>query len=662
MAGRQLSHRNQGSTTLGPARTRIPEGLAAAAAAAVAFACYYATLLPGLDLGDSASFQTIAGKLTATPRQAYPLYYALGNLFVWLHPGEPARAMNLASAVYGAAAVGMATTLAARLAHSVLAGLAAGLFLAFSYTFWSQSLTAEVYTLHILFVGAAFVTLLSWAEHPTAGRLAWFYAVYALGFGNHLSMILLLPSLTVFLLLSRRAGPADPLRPRMIAMAIGVASAGALQYAWNFRGLWTTLEPPSSIAEALAKFWFDVTKADWRETLVMNLSEQGLQSRPSMYWFDVRQQFGAPGVALAALGSAYVMVRWPRRGLLLILAYLANLAFAWTYNVGDAYIFFLPSHYVIALFAGAGIAAIFALTAWVSSRGIATALSAVCLVYPAWRGYDTFPAVDRGSDTRAVELLDRFTTPPRLNDAQGSEPAVFGVDTNWQVQNAFEYYMRERKPGIPWFMTDELEWLDDDDNIMPRVQAFLDANREMGRHVVVAPGAYQRFNLHIEDGSDIEVVEERGEPFRSRVRSVPPLTPYALAILRPDREYLLDDIEIPETWRWLTAGSMAISELHQYTIVLGLVGRAPLLVHSAEHPYRIRARVGELDVDVRMESWLPTDTIRRAGFGHVVVGRQHRLTLERGVSFVTLDQGGRPLYSAGLFSPIPRFILAPLPQ
>ena len=182
-------------------------------------------------------------------------------------------------------------------------------------------------------------------------------------------MVLLLPALTVFLLLSRRAGPADPLRPRMIAMAIGIASAGALQYAWNFRGLWTTLEPPSSIAEALGKFWFDVTKADWRETLVMNLSEQGLQSRPAMYWFDLRQQFGVPGVALAALGTAYVMVRWPRRGLLLMLVYLANLAFAWTYNVGDAYIFFLPSHYVVALFAGAGVAAILALAGRVSSRG-----------------------------------------------------------------------------------------------------------------------------------------------------------------------------------------------------------------------------------------------------------------------------------------------------
>ena len=78
----------------------------------------------------------------------------------------------------------------------------------------------------------------------------------------------------------------------------------------------------------------------------MNVSESGLQNRPAMYWFDLRQQFGVPGVVLAATGIGYVMLRWSRRGLLLLLVYLVNLGFAWTYNVGDAYIFFLPSHYV----------------------------------------------------------------------------------------------------------------------------------------------------------------------------------------------------------------------------------------------------------------------------------------------------------------------------
>ena len=36
----------------------------------------------------------------------------------------------------------------------------------------------------------------------------------------------------------------------------------------------------------------------------------------------------------------------------LVVAYLGNLVFAWTYNVGDVHVFFLPSHYIVALCAG----------------------------------------------------------------------------------------------------------------------------------------------------------------------------------------------------------------------------------------------------------------------------------------------------------------------
>ena len=44
-----------------------------------------------------------------------------------------------------------------------------------------------------------------------------------------------------------------------------------------------------------------------------------------------------------------------------------------------------------------------------------------------------------------------------------------------------------------------------------------------------------------------------------------------------------------------------------------------MLVESQDRPYRVRVTIEPFDFDVRMESWLPTDTIRRAGFGHVIV-------------------------------------------
>jgi hypothetical protein len=74
--------------------------------------------------------------------------------------------------------------------------------------------------------------------------------------------------------------------------------------------------------------------------------------------------------------------------------------------------------------------------------------------------------------------------------------------------------------------------------------------------------------------------------------------------------------------------------------------------------------VSTMDVDVRMESWLPPDTMRRAGFGHVVVNRRHVLTLERGVSLVALGENGETRlagYASGLYAPEPRFRIRATP-
>jgi hypothetical protein len=57
-----------------------------------------------------------------------------------------------------------------------------------------------------------------------------------------------------------------------------------------------------------------------------------------------------------------------------------------------------------------------------------------------------------------------------------------------------------------------------------------------------------------------------------------------------------------------------------------------------------------------MEAWLPADTMRRAGFGQVIVNRRRMLTLERGVSVLVLRPDGSSVtaYASGLFAPVGR--------
>jgi len=67
-----------------------------------------------------------------------------------------------------------------------------------------------------------------------------------------------------------------------------------------------------------------------------------------------------------------------------------------------------------------------------------------------------------------------------------------------------------------------------------------------------------------------------------------------------------------------------------------------------------------VDVETRMESWLASDTIRRMGFGHVVVNHRHTLIVERGVSFAAFDSTGRAIltaYASNIFAPQGRYLV-----
>src|SRR5262245_55856569 len=158
-------------------RTRSP--WAAVIVALAAFVLYYATLLPGVDFGDTGSIQTVVGS-SPTPRDGYPLYFAIGTLILNATGLEPARAMNLASAIEASVACGLFVLVASRLTGSVAAAVAAAMLFGVSYTFWSQAVIAEVYALHAAFVLASMLLLLRWEERPTIGRLAAFFACYAL--------------------------------------------------------------------------------------------------------------------------------------------------------------------------------------------------------------------------------------------------------------------------------------------------------------------------------------------------------------------------------------------------------------------------------------------------------------------------------------------------
>jgi hypothetical protein len=621
--------------------------VASVSVAAVAFLLYRSTLLPGLDFGDTASFQNAGGSIEATPRQSYPLYFALGNLMVWAAGGEPAFGMNLASAIAGAMACGLMACLVGMITGSSPAGLASGLLLAGSYTFWSQSVIAEVYALHVLLVLAALVALVGWSGTPQSlTRLGIFFAVYALGFGNHLMMILLAPAAILFIALT--AGPRTLVSPKVIGLAALMAGLGALQYAWNFLYLWSLPAPPGSLADGLRIFWFDVTKADWRETLVLGVNESGLSRRWPMYLFDLRQQVGVAGVALAVAGTMWLAWRSWRLAAAIVAGYAVSLIFAMTYNVGDVHVFLLPSHVFVIVAAGCGAAALAdGSRRLTTSRAGAVLAGLAVLALPLWRIADAYPALDRSGDRRAIEHLERLTSGL-------SAESLFIADLNWQAQNGLDYYVRHLRPDLNVLRTG---------NRMLTLPLLIEENRTHGREIVLTSGSVSALRAAYGDlfPAEAERLEASGT-LVSRVQHLEHGTPYVLAVLKSYSRVPLATEEVQLACDHLAGGRATVPLDDVYMVIAGVVGRVPQLVRGSHRPFRAGVRLSGLDVEVRMESWLPLDTMRRAGFGHVIVDGGHALTLERGVSFVALDARGRPVlttYAGGLYAPEPRYRIPP---
>jgi hypothetical protein len=617
--------------------------LACAGAAGTAGWLYWRTLLPGLDLGDTASFQTIATLPLLVPRHAYPLYFALAKLSVAVHGGEPAAALNVLSAVTGACAVAALAWLIWEFTRRAMAALWGGLLLAGSYTFWSQAVIAEVYALQVLFIAVVLAAAVRWWRRPTLARLAWLYALYALSFGNHLTMILFAPAL-FWVLWSRGVAlpPRDhPFGVRGLALALAAASAGALQYAWNFAGLWALSKPQPPIQELLAIFWFDVTKADWRESLVGTVPPAQLADRAGMYWWDLQQQFGLAGIALAAIGAVVLARAGGRVGGALLIAYITTLGFAFFYNVGDTHVFLLPSHALVVLWAAIGVAVL--LSAARHLRGFAQLACGLLLTaVPIMRIADTAPAVDRSRDHRAevfaASLLEDLTP----------QHAIALTDLNWQLANAVAYYATVHRPELPRTHTGAVLW---------RLPELVRRNHELGRDVVLTAPAAERvtqtygsvFPLTIDPRLAIPPLEESLRVERG--------APYVLAWLTPLPLFPVDQGRLDRASLELAGRTLPSG---RYVVMAGRAGHPPTVAHASNRPFRLTTQVGGLRVEVRIDAWLPFDTMRRAGFGHAIVNGRHTLTLERGLSFVLLDDHGgaqRIAYAGGIFTPQPRYLI-----
>lgn len=199
----------------------------ATAVALVTLAFFVITLRP--DVGgteDSPKFQFVGQVLGTAHSPGYPFYVMATWLFTRVPLGTLAYRVNLFSAVCGALSCMCIFLTARRLNVTVLLSLAAAFAAATSYPVWSNSVTAEVYTLAAVLSGMAIYWLIAFVQTGQTWRLYAACAMWAAGFGNHLTIVGILPAALIYGVVKDRS----VLRPRIALTAAIIGTLGVLQY------------------------------------------------------------------------------------------------------------------------------------------------------------------------------------------------------------------------------------------------------------------------------------------------------------------------------------------------------------------------------------------------------------------------------------------------
>lgn len=319
---------------------------------------YASTACPTVWFGDSGELIAAAACLGVAHPPGYPLWTALGRVFLSLPFGEPAYRLNLFSVAVASVSCGLAALLVFRATGSRLGAASAGVFLAVSSTFWSVATITEVYALHVL-LGLWLLTAAQSLGRGGGGRaLAGACAAFGLGLAHHPTIVLWVPAAAWLACRapSGRRGFRLPARPgAILAAAAGSAAIALGCYGWML--LRARAGPPSNWGDpsTLDALRLHVTAAVYRH---LDLGWRGIGRWEGWVRLGtvVARDLAWVGMIVGAAGLIRPGSRESARGLAGALSGLAVLSFlfALRYSVDDPEVFLLPT--LTALAAGGGIA------------------------------------------------------------------------------------------------------------------------------------------------------------------------------------------------------------------------------------------------------------------------------------------------------------------
>ncbi len=339
----------------------LPPAVAGALVTLVALAAYVPRMAPGLLWGDSAELQMAAWLAGLAHPTGYPLFLVVG--WAWTHALvpllSPAAALNLLALLFGAlAAGGLAWFLASLPAPwwpdvspggRFLLAVGGALWFAFSPTFWSQALVAEVYTLHALFIVALLAAHARLLDAPPVAKeraLSALALVYGLSLTHHRTTLLWLPGTLAFLSLMWPTWWRSGARLRRIALLAALSQLLYLYVPW--RGPRTPYLH-QSLGDGQTLTLYDGSWRAFLEHVTGSAFGSALgQVEPAARAAELARLWVEnvtwPGLLLGVVGL-WALARPGRQPWLALTgaAFVAHVAFGLVYGIGDIEVMLIPA-------------------------------------------------------------------------------------------------------------------------------------------------------------------------------------------------------------------------------------------------------------------------------------------------------------------------------
>ncbi len=412
---------------------------------ALAGLIYWLTAAAGLSWqhgGDDGGDLATATALLGIPHPTgYPLYVLTGRLFLWLSP-DPARALNLASAFWGAFAAGLIGFSTCKLAQIILnnkrlalaGGCFAGLSLAFAPLVWSQATITEVYALSLALLGLTLLTLLNWWEKPNKANAIFLSLAAAFFLSHHRTALFTLLGVALFIWLAPdRKFKFNPLCTGLFGLAFlapyfYLIWRGGAVPASNWNNI--SLSQPESL-------WRHFSGSEYNYLLFAAPLSQSLNRIGASASLLV-QQFGLVGLILGWLGLAVlwqVKVARPFFGLALTTIVL-QVSFAAIYAADNSQVYLLPIFAFWAILMGLGLV-------WLgqklpfSGKLVFPLMLAIALLLPGFSLFANYAKLDL-SHNKDAEVWAKATlsnAPPRAILVSRADNTTFALWYGQHVQN-----------------------------------------------------------------------------------------------------------------------------------------------------------------------------------------------------------------------------------